>query len=321
MSVTPAPEQWPPVTVTVCTTGSRPEMLAKAIAGFVGQDYPGVVRTLVVFDRVPPDPVLVRDDPRRPVAVTANTRTPGVSGARNTGILAAETDLVALADDDVVWRPGKLRAQVAALLARPEALVVTCGLLIIRDDFTEERRWAKPENTFEDLLRTPGNGAFPFTFLLRREAVLRTAGLFSEDIPGGYGEDYDFMLRAARHAPALHVPEILVDVPEHGESHFVGRWGLIAEATEWLVGHHPEFLARAGTRAHMCGYIAFAHAMAGHRRTALRWAGRSLRANPLEKRGYHALLAVAGILRPATFGRLFLTWRRLTSRARRPVAR
>lgn len=321
MRAAPVPERWPPVTVAVCTAGGRPEMLAKAVASFVGQDYPGVVTTLVVFDRVPPDPALASDDPRRPVAVLANTRTPGVSGARNTGILAARTDLVALADDDVVWRPGKLRAQVAALLARPDALVVTCGLLIIRDGFTEERRWAKPENTFEDLLRTPGNGAFPFTFLLRREAVLRTCGLFAEDIPGGYGEDYDFMLRAARHAPALHVPEILVDVPEHGVSHFAGRWGLIAQATEWLVAHHPEFLARARTRAHMSGYIAFAHAMAGRRGTALRWTWRALRANPLEKRGYHALLAVAGILRPATFGRLFLAWRRLLSWVRRPVAR
>ncbi|GAA3112086.1 hypothetical protein GCM10020001_033550 [Nonomuraea salmonea] len=50
-----------------------------------------------------------------PSRVLGNRRTSGLPGARNTGIDACETELVAFCDDDDVWRPGKLAAQVEAL--------------------------------------------------------------------------------------------------------------------------------------------------------------------------------------------------------------
>ncbi len=48
------------------------------------------------------------------VEAIANTREPGLAGARNSGILALDTDLVAFCDDDDQWLPGKLAAQVKA---------------------------------------------------------------------------------------------------------------------------------------------------------------------------------------------------------------
>src|SRR6185312_1221202 len=88
---------WPSVGVVI-PTRNRPELLARAIAGVVAQDYPGPVRIAVVFDQSDPDQSLVRDG-ERPLDVLSNLRTPGLAGARNTGIVGLDTELVAFCDD------------------------------------------------------------------------------------------------------------------------------------------------------------------------------------------------------------------------------
>ena len=74
-------------------------------------DVPGEIDVVVVFDRVKPDMSLVQSGPR-PVRVLANTRTPGLAGARNTGIVAATGELIAFCDDDDYWLPTKIASQV-----------------------------------------------------------------------------------------------------------------------------------------------------------------------------------------------------------------
>ena len=103
-----------PVTVVIATR-DRPVMLREAIASVVGQDYAGRIEVVVVYDRAVADQSLCTDDGRRSVRVVENGRTPGLAGARNTGILGAATDFVAFCDDDDYWSPGKLRRQVAAM--------------------------------------------------------------------------------------------------------------------------------------------------------------------------------------------------------------
>ena len=103
----------------VVPTRNRPELLRRALASIAAQDYPGVLRTVVVYDQSEPDPTLG-------VEVLTNARTPGLAGARNTGILALDTDLVAFCDDDDEWAPDKLSAQVAAM--DPASDVTTCAI-------------------------------------------------------------------------------------------------------------------------------------------------------------------------------------------------
>ena len=106
---------WPSVGV-VLPTHDRPGPLRAALAAVLAQVYPGQLRAVVVYDRAEPDLGLAGGDR---VRVAVNTRTPGLAGARNTGIGLLDTDLVAFCDDDDEWLPGKLLAQVQALRARP----------------------------------------------------------------------------------------------------------------------------------------------------------------------------------------------------------
>jgi hypothetical protein len=64
-----------------------------------------------------------------------------------------------------------------------------------------------------------------------------------ERIPGSYGEDYDWLLRAAKRMPIVAVEQPLADVYWPEQSFFAGRWEAIAEALSYLLSKHPELEA------------------------------------------------------------------------------
>ena len=123
---------WPDVGVVI-PTRDRPAQLRAALAAVRAQDYPGRVRTVIVHDRSEPDRSLADGGlaSHGRVQVLVNHRTPGLAGARNTGVLALDTELVAFCDDDDEWLPGKLTAQVLALRAQPFAEFASCGIVVL----------------------------------------------------------------------------------------------------------------------------------------------------------------------------------------------
>ena len=280
----------PSVSVVV-PTRDRPELLRAAIAAILDQEYPGDIEVVVVFDQSDVDVSLVVECPGRRVGVVSNTRSPGLAGARNSGILAATGDLVAFCDDDDEWLPGKLAAQVAAL--DPDSEFACCGIRVSYDGSTVDRTLAASRIPLSALLRSRLTELHPSTFLIRRAALLDGIGLVDEQIPGSYAEDYEFLLRAARRAPLVNVSDPYVLVRWHKRSYFAQRWETIASALQWLLGRYPEFAGEPRGEARITGQIAFAHAALGQRRTAVRWARRTLARNPREPRAYLAL-AVAG---------------------------
>ncbi|MFB9802843.1 glycosyltransferase [Streptomonospora salina] len=289
-----AHEQWPAITAVV-PTRDRPELLRQTLDHIRAQDYPGTVHTLVVFDGADPDRSLERDDGGRPVRVLASTAAPGLAGARNTGILAAGTEMVAFCDDDDLWLPGKLRAQAAVLGAEPDTEVVCCGIRVAYDGAESDRVLPRTAVGFADLLRSRLTELHPSTFLLRRSALIGGCGTVDEGIPGGYGEDYELLLRLSRRAPIRNVGEPLVRVLWHRRSYFGGRWQTIATALRWLLTAYPEFRLVPRGYARVAGQIAFAEAAAGRRGAALRWSAAALRARWSEPRAVLAAAVACGL--------------------------
>jgi glycosyltransferase involved in cell wall biosynthesis len=226
-----------------------------------------------------------------------NTRTPGLAGTRNSGIIAATGELVAFCDDDDRWLPGKLRAQVAALAATPQSALACCGITVEYGDTTMERVHHSTEVRFGELLRSRLMALHSSTFLVRREALLDGVGLVSEEIPGGQAEDYELLLRAARHAPIVNVPQPLVRVLWHTQRRgMYGTWPVVARALAWLLDRYPEFRAVPAGYARVAGQIAFASAATGDRAAAWRWMRRAIRAHPAELRPYIALVVMSGLV-------------------------
>jgi glycosyltransferase involved in cell wall biosynthesis len=252
----------------------------------------------VVFDQVAVAESLAVDDPRRPVRVMANDHTPGLAGGRNTGIGRSTGELVAFCDDDDEWLPGKLEQQVVAL-DRSGADVAVCGIRIDYGDRVSVRVPHDDELTLDRLSAERVTAAHPSTVIVRR-AALDVIGTVDEEIPGSYGEDYDWLLRAAAHGTITAVSEPLVRVLWHRGSYFAGRWQTIFDALQYLVDKHPEIRSSRMGLARVRGQQAFALAALGKRRHAFVTIRETLRLNIRERRAYLAALVACRLLKAQT---------------------
>jgi len=126
----------------------------------------------------------------------------GVSGARNFGLAASQGRFVAFLDDDDVWLPHKLQAQLPVLERHPEV-----GAVYSQVYYSYPNRVAKkyPELSrarsgwvFESLLM--GNFMTLHSVVVRREAFEKT-GYFDEQLRSH--EDWDMWLRLSFHYPFL----------------------------------------------------------------------------------------------------------------------
>lgn len=283
---------WTPTVTAVIPTRDRPELVRLAIASVLAQDYRGAIEVVVVADQTDPDPSLASDEPNREVRVVANRRTPGLAGARNTGLEEARGDLIAFCDDDDEWYPTKLTTQVDVLRSDSNVEVVIGGVVVDRDGRHIRRVWPHPWVTVQDLSRSRVFEAHPSTYLFRRSA-LDTVGWVDEDLPGSYAEDRDWLLRAARVAPVAAVAEPLARVRWGATSFFSDRWATIAEAIDRMLAKHPELSASRQGLAQLYGRKAFAYAALDQRGDAWTWARQSLRLSPTDRRAWISLAVLS----------------------------
>ncbi|NUO99102.1 MAG: glycosyltransferase family 2 protein [Nonomuraea sp.] len=311
---------WPSVGVVIPTRGDRPGLLREAVEAALTQDYPGPLSIVVVTDAptqpplpgsspalggpvlsdgswsdgpasgVPVLPGCLPSEASTRVHVMPNARTPGLPGARNTGIGACSTDLVAFCDDDDVWLPGKLTAQVGALVAGGGEFA-SCAIEVEHGRHRVPRPAGTETVTVADLVRSRMVMVHSSTFLFRRGSLW-----VDESAPGGQNEDWDLALRAARRRPIIHVDRPLVRVRWGGTSYYAARWADRIAGLEWMLARHPDLTADPRGAARIYGQLAFAYAALGRRREAARWALRTFRTRPGEPRTPIALAVAARII-------------------------
>jgi glycosyltransferase involved in cell wall biosynthesis len=287
---------WPSVGVVI-PTRNRPELVRAAIASVREQRYPGEIRVVVVHDQTEPDHELATTE--GPVVLAlANWRTSGLAGARNTGILSLDTDLVAFCDDDDRWQPDKLRRQVAALLAEPDAEFATCAIEVEYEGTTTPRLAGRSRVTTAELARSRMAMLHSSSFLARREAFTEGGlGLVAEDAPGSQNEDWDLLLRAARRAAIVHLDEPLVRVRWGRTSHYAYEYATKISSLRWMMQRHPEISGCRPGAARVYGQLACWSAATGNRSEAWRFSKEAVRANWKEPRTAIALAAMTGAVK------------------------
>ncbi|GAA1468834.1 glycosyltransferase family 2 protein [Microbacterium thalassium] len=178
------------VSVVIATNRGGP-YLREAIDSVNAQTTP--VREVVVVDDGSPHPaelgaigadlgVRVLRQPSR-----------GVSAARNYGARHTTGDWIAFLDDDDVWHPERIAAQLEAVDADPDAIACGAGIWIIdRHGEATGTSWGLPASDRCDMLR----GAAPLphvaTLLVRRDVFADLGGF---DPSFSHSEDIELMLR------------------------------------------------------------------------------------------------------------------------------
>jgi glycosyltransferase involved in cell wall biosynthesis len=291
---------WPSVGVVI-PTRNRPELVRKAIAAVRDQRYPGKLKVLVVYDQTEPDYLLASSSAEAgtvPVLVLTNWRTSGLAGARNTGILALDTEFVAFCDDDDQWHPDKLRRQVAALLAEPDSEFATCAIEVEFEGRTTPRLAGRSRVTIDELTRSRMSMLHSSSFLVRRSSLAADGiGLVAEDAPGSQNEDWDLLLRAARRAPLVHLDEPLVRVLWGRSSHYAYEYATKISSLRWMMQRHPEISGCRPGAARVYGQLACWSAATGNRSQAWQFSKEAVRANWKEPRTAIALAAMTGAVK------------------------
>ncbi|WP_239675999.1 glycosyltransferase family 2 protein [Natronosporangium hydrolyticum] len=288
---------WPSVGVVIATR-NRPMLLRRALTAVLAQAYPGPIHVAIVHDQAEPDVALAAGGDR-PVTVLMNQRTPGLTGARNTGVLALATELVAFCHDDDVWAPEKLQAQVAALTAAAGAEVATCATELEYDGRRTPRLAGLDRIDLADLTRARLATLPSSTFLIRRAALVGPdrIGLLAEDAPGNQNQDWDLLLRAARRAPIAHVDEPLVRMLWRYTSPYSYEYTTKISSLRWIMARHPQLESGRPEAARVYGRLACWSAASGNRRAAWHWTKQTVRQNWREPRAAIALAALSGAVR------------------------
>jgi glycosyltransferase involved in cell wall biosynthesis len=157
-----------------------------------------------------PDDVVVVDHASAPPlaglsgvrVVRVDDASGGPAAAREAGLAVLDTDLIALADSDDVWEPGKLAAQVKALAAAPDA-AVCFGRAVVIDESgrqTGERLPELPPGRIDaDALRRSlyERNAIPAASVVIGQEALEGVGGFMPASPLPAASDWDLWLRLA----------------------------------------------------------------------------------------------------------------------------
>ncbi len=205
-----------PATVTaVVPTRNREHLLRRTLAAVLAQDDIDV--DVVVVDEGSSDGtrawLRALGDER--LRVVRHDLPRGVAEARNAGLALVTSPWVAFTDDDDLWAPGKLAAQVAALAADPEAgwsctgsVVVGPSLAIEDVDLPPTRAGALPALLGRNAV--PGGGSS----VVARTELVRSVGGFDPELRNL--ADWDLWIRLAMAAPLAPVPRPLVAYLRHG---------------------------------------------------------------------------------------------------------
>jgi glycosyltransferase involved in cell wall biosynthesis len=263
----------------VIPTRSRWRLLSKAaLPAALGQE--DIEHEVIVVDDGSDDETPERlaeiADPR--LRVLRNDPAHGVAVARNAGIRAARGRWLSFLDDDDVWSPRKLRAQLDAAAAANAVFAYAGGAGL---DGARRFLFAvappDPATVLLELLQWNVIWCGCSNVLARTE-LTRELGGFDERL--FQLADWDLWIRLALAGPAATAPEILVGYVMHEENMLLTDRRDVFPEMDYLVEKH-----RAASEAHgvefdrvlFARWVARGHRLAGRRREAARTYLRSAR--------------------------------------------
>lgn len=204
-----------PALSVVVTTYRRRALLEETLASIQAQTFRDI--EIVVIDDGSSPPTFSQEEAERLGIRYVHKPNGGQPAARNHGIALARGEFLAFVDDDDLWHPGKLEAQLDAMTSTGAGWsYCDCAYFEGTPDrvFRLHSQLAAPHagHVFPDLVRACFV-ASP-TVVVRR-SVLAEAGGFNEDRSARFGEDWAMWMKLAARAPTAYVPRVLAYYRTH----------------------------------------------------------------------------------------------------------
>lgn len=288
-----------PLVSVVLPTYGRPEKLRTAIESVVAQTYSNI--ELIVVDDASPTPVRSVVTAAVPESFDSycirHEENRGANAARNTGIRAANGDIVSFIDDDDYWHEHKTETEVSRFAEDASVgVVLHTQKLVYEDTVTNVRRPEASGDATGDLLS--GKAGAMFSAISVRRSVIDTAGLPDEELPSW--QDREWLIRLSTETRFAVETRPLV-------TRRSGDYEQIEDGFETkrdvsfprLLEKHRELAARLGYEgqfvASMSDALASTALRHGFKRDARRFALKSIRHEPTELSPYvHFFLGFTG---------------------------
>ena len=236
------PYEDPTVISVILTTYERRELVARALASVFAQTTAACEAIVVDDGSTDGTAEFLRHQPIQLLRVP-HSGNPAV--ARNAGLDRARGDLIAFLDSDDALRPNALEDLSDALIAQPAA-----GFAY--GDY-------EPDPGHRPLAPPVGD---IFDRLLESDFLVTGAVLFRRSLLSAVGpldpscspaEDWDYWLRLAARADAVHVARTVIDIGitadsvsrAPGGSMYAANLRLTRKALRWCHAHRPESIALA----------------------------------------------------------------------------
>jgi glycosyltransferase involved in cell wall biosynthesis len=245
------------------------------------------VEVIVVDDGSTDDTaaLLKRHDDGR-LRVLRNDTPKGVSAARNRGIVHARSRWIAFLDDDDLWAPDKLSAQLEAAEAAGRGWVYTGDVNVDRDlRVLSGAPPPDPDEVVRSLARYNSIPAGASNVVVRAD-YLERVGVFDPDLRRT--EDWDLWIRLARDGPPACVRRPLVAYTMHGSGASRNMPKMIQEL-DLIARRYDISIDRA---AHY-RWAAWSHLVNGERGAALRYYRRAVLVGDLPSLGRMAVALVS----------------------------
>jgi glycosyltransferase involved in cell wall biosynthesis len=296
----------------VIPTRNRRRLLERALASALAQEDVEVEALVVDDASEDGTPAYLAGLGDRRVSVVRHDSPRGVAAARNAGVAGARAPWVAFLDDDDLWAPDKLAAQLRGVGANPGS-GWSCAAAV---DVDEELRIVEPQvdpprdgpELLPRLLAVnviPGGGSG----VLVETALVRSVGGFDEELR--ILADWDLWIRLALRSPLTPVDRPLVAYQRHEGAMTTGMPAIRAELDRVEAKYAAERAAHGVELAWdaWLPYIALMQRRAGLR---LAPAAQYARLAVIGRNPLWLVRAVAALARPRGI-------ERLRRRGRRPI--
>jgi len=209
-----------PLLSAVIPTRNRAQLVCEAIQSALSQRE-GEVEVIVVDDASTDNTAkVITERFGSRVQLLRHSERRGAGASRNAGIRIARGHLLAFLDDDDLWLPGKLDAELSMLEQFPDAEAVVSDTLIFVNGKAEAQTFFERNGLFAATKGQPRrisechwlwtnsmNGVATSSIMVRR-GVLEHLGenWFAEDLITC--EDWEFEMRVYHRFPVVALPEI-----------------------------------------------------------------------------------------------------------------
>lgn len=200
----------------------------------------------------------IRDDRIRIIS----TENRGVSAARNTGVSAASSNLVAFLDADDYWEPSFLMTQAALIDAFPEAALYGCNYADVSNGQIKAYNQGMGDSFcgyVEDYFGTSHGDLYCSSSVIVRKRAIESVGGFDERIR--YAEDMDLWYRLILRYPVVYSNQVLAyynkDAENRAEKNIYAHFDIEARMDNYIEKFSSDLMSNRAFSRFFCVRIAW----------------------------------------------------------------